>query len=431
MNNLLFIKRSLKSVALGIALMSLPLVAMSEVSQPSASAIKKAGFSVERLQRLDAAIEGDIARQQLAGGIMYVARDGRVVQFKTYGKQDIENNVPMQQDAIFRIASMSKAITTVAVMMLYEEGHFLLSDPVSKFLPAFKDSMVAIAPAAGAPAGTAFSTEKARRPISIRDLLRHTAGLTYGTGPAAEAYKQAGFTQWYLLGNNETIAQVVDRIAALPLNAQPGEVWQYGYATDVLGRLVEVVSGKPLDQFIQERITGPLGMPDTSFFLPPEKANRLVNLYGMENGKLTLKETAATSEFIHGPRKLFSGGAGLLSTAPDYARFLQMLLNGGELEGVRVLSPKTVELMHANHVGDKYHEQADGFGLGFWVNVNQGEVGEIGSEGAYGWGSAYFPQYVVDPKERLIILFMTQHRPAGNSTLNRRVKNLTYQALIK
>jgi CubicO group peptidase (beta-lactamase class C family) len=280
-------------------------------------------------------------------------------------------------------------------------------------------------------ADTAFTTEKARRPISIRDLLRHTAGLTYGTGPAAEAYKQAGFTQWYMLGNNETIAQVVDRIAALPLNAHPGEVWQYGYATDVLGRLVEVVSGKPLDQFIQERITGPLRMPDTSFFLPPEKANRLVNLYGMENGKLTLKETAATSEFIHGPRKLLSGGAGLLSTAPDYARFLQMLLNGGELEGVRLLSPKTVELMRANHVGDKYHEQADGFGLGFWVNVHQGEVGELGSEGAYGWGSAYFPQYVVDPKERLIILFMTQHRPAGNSTLNRRVKNLTYQALIK
>jgi CubicO group peptidase (beta-lactamase class C family) len=430
MNNLLFIKRSLKGLALGIAFMSLPLVAMSEVSQPSVSAIKKAGFSVERLQRLDAAIEGDIARQQLAGGIMYVARDGRVVQFKTYGKQDIENNVPMQQDAIFRIASMSKAITTVAVMMLYEEGHFLLNDPVSKFLPAFKDSMVAI-PAAGSLVNSAFTTEKARRPISIRDLLRHTAGLTYGNGPAAEAYKQAGFTHWYMLGRNETIAQVVDRIAALPLNAHPGEVWQYGYATDVLGRLVEVVSGKPLDQFIQERITGPLAMPDTSFFLSPEKANRLVNLYGMENGKLSLKETAATSEFIHGPRKLLSGGAGLLSTAPDYARFLQMLLNGGELDGVRVLSPKTVELMHANHVGDKFREQADGFGLGFWVNVNQGNVGEVGSEGAYGWGSAYFPEYVVDPKERLVILFMTQHRPAGNSTLNRRVKNLTYQALIK
>ncbi len=427
MNNLLFIKRNLKGLALGIALIFLPLVAMGEVSQPSASAIKKAGFSVERLQRLDDAIEGDIARQQLAGGIMYIARDGRVVQFKTYGKQDIENNLPMQQDAIFRIASMSKAITTVAVMMLYEEGHFLLNDPVSKFLPAFKDSVVAITPAAGA----AFTTEKARRPISIRDLLRHTAGLTYGTGPAAEAYKQAGFTQWYLLGNNETIAQVVDRIAALPLNAHPGEVWQYGYATDVLGRLVEVVSGKPLDQFIQERITGPLHMLDTSFFLPPEKAHRLVNLYGMENGKLTLKETAATSEFSHGPRKLFSGGAGLLSTAPDYARFLQMLLNGGELDGVRLLSPKTVALMHANHVGDKYREQADGFGLGFWVNLEQGTVGEIGTEGAYGWGSAYFPQYVVDPKERLIILFMTQHRPAGTSTLNRRVKNLTYQALIK
>jgi CubicO group peptidase (beta-lactamase class C family) len=276
-----------------------------------------------------------------------------------------------------------------------------------------------------------FATEKPKRPITIRDLLRHTAGMTYGAGPAAAAYKQAGFTDWYILGNDETLEQWVTRYAAMPLQGQPGEQWQYGYATDVLGRLVEVVSGQPLDQFIRERITEPLGMVDTSFWLPAEKSARLANVYGMENGRLVLKETAASSQFLHGPRKLLSGGAGMLSTTADYARFLQMLLNKGDLGGKRLLAPKTVELMSANQVGDKYRGDADGFGLGFWVNINQGAVGEIGSEGAYGWGSAYFPQYTVDPKERLIILFMAQHLPAGNSTLHLRARVLTYQALLK
>ncbi|OYU32425.1 MAG: hypothetical protein CFE39_03455 [Comamonadaceae bacterium PBBC2] len=390
-----------------------------------------AGFSGERLQRLDNAIESEIRQGQLAGGIMVITRDGKPVHFKTYGHQDMENQRPMQPDAIFRIASMSKALTSVAVMMLYEEGKFLLKDPVAKFIPAFANPVVAIAPPAGSPAGTPATTEKAKRPISIRDLLRHTAGLSYGAGPAAEFYKQAGFTDWYLIGHKESIEQVVNRLAALPLQGHPGEQFQYGYATDVLGRLVEVVSGMPLDKFIETRITRPLGMVDTSFFLPPEKISRLANVYGFENGRLQLKETAATSDFVHGPRQCLSGGAGLLSTAADYTRFLQMLLNGGELEGQRLLSPKTVELMRSNQVGDKYRGDADGFGLGFWVNVDQGVVGEIGSVGAFGWGSAYFPQYVVDPKERMIVLFMTQHRPAGNSNLNHRVKVLSYQALVQ
>lgn len=385
------------------------------------------GFSVERLQRLGAAIEGEIARNRLPGAIMYVAREGQPVHLKCYGFQDIENQRPMQEDAIFRIASMSKAVTTVAVMMLYEEGHFMLKDPVSKYLPAFANPVVAVP----APDGNGYVTEKARRPITIRDLLCHTAGLTYGYGIARDAYKQAGLTHWYLVGNNETIAQVVDRLATLPLHGHPGESWQYGYATDVLGRLVEVLSGQPLDQFIEQRITRPLGMHDTHFFLPPEKASRLANVYGLENDKLVLKETAANSDFIHGPRKCFSGGAGLLSTTRDYARFLQMLLNDGELDGVRLLAPKTVELMRSNHTGDKYLGEGDGFGLGFWVIDQPGKVGEIGSSGAYGWGSAYFPQYAVDPKERLVILFMTQLMPDGGSKLNHRVKQLTYQALIE
>ena len=418
-------------LALSLAVGLLAPRAVAQVSAPTEASAAAAGFSPERLRRLDAAIEGEIARQQLAGGIMYIARDGRPVHFKTYGRQDIENNQPMRADAIFRIASMSKAVTTTAVMMLYEEGRFMLKDPISKYIPSFANSVVAIPAPAGSPDGVKYITEKARRPVTIRDLLTHTAGLTYGNGLAADAYKQAGLTDWYILGKDETIEQVIDRLAALPLHGQPGDKWQYGFATDVLGRLVEVISGQPLDKFVEERITKPLGMRDTHFFLPPEKAARLANVYGLENGKLVLKEAAATSDFIHGPRKCFSGGAGLVSTTNDYARFMQMLLNDGELDGVRLLAPKTVALMRANHTTDKYLGEGDGFGLGFWVSTDQGKIGEIGSEGAYGWGSAYFPQYVIDPKERLVILFMTQLRPAGGSTLNHRIKQLTYQALIK
>ncbi len=381
-----------------------------------------AGFSTERLQRLDTVINDEIARQQLAGGVMVVLRDGKPVVFKAYGQQDIEAGKPMRTDTIFRIASMTKALTSVAVMMLYEQGHFQLKDPVAKFLPAFANLQVALAQG---------GTEKARRALTIHDLLTHTAGMSYGAGPAKAAYEAAGMKDWYLVGHDETLAAWTDRLAALPLQGQPGEAFTYGYATDVLGRLVEVVSGQPLDQFIKTRITDPLRMPDTHFFLPREKASRLASVYGLEGGQLKLMETPAKSDFVNGPRKLFSGGAGLTSTAGDYARFLQMLLNQGELDGVRLLAPKTVALMTANHLGDKYRGDADGFGLGFWVNVKTGGFKELGSEGAFGWGSAYFPQYTVDPKERLVILLMTQLRPAGGSTLSFRVRNLTYQALIK
>lgn len=381
-----------------------------------------AGFSAERLKRLDAAIDEQIAQQQLAGAVMVVARDGRPVVFKAYGQSDIENAKPMRTDTIFRIASMSKALTTVAAMMLYEEGRFLLKDPVAKYLPAFANLQVAL------PGG---GTEKPHRPPTIHDLLTHTAGMSYGPGPAQAAYEKAGLTDWYLAGNDETLAQWADRFAALPLQSQPGEQFIYGYATDVLGRLVEVLSGQPLDRFIKTRITDPLRMPDTGFFLPADKVGRLANVYGLEDGQLKLMETPAKSDFVNGPRKLLSGGAGMLSTAGDYTRFLQMLLNQGELDGVRLLAPKTVALMTADHLGPKSRGDADGFGLGFWVNVRTGGFTELGSEGAFGWGSAYFPQYTVDPKERLVILFMTQLRPAGNSTLHLRVRGLAYQALIK
>ncbi|MEO6278883.1 serine hydrolase domain-containing protein [Roseateles sp.] len=349
-------------------------------------------------------------------------RDGKPVVFKAYGQRDIENAKAMRTDTIFRIASMTKALTTVAAMILYEEGRFLLKDPVARYLPAFASQQVALAQG---------GTEKPRRPLTIHDLLTHTAGMSYGPGPAKAAYDAAGMEDWYLVGNDETLAQWTDRFAALPLQSQPGEQFIYGYATDVLGRLVEVVSGQSLDAFIKERITDPLRMPDTGFAVPPEKVERLANVYGLEGGQLKLMETSATSDFVNGPHKLMSGGAGMVSTAGDYTRFLQMLLNRGELDGMRILAPHTVALMTADHLGPKSGGDADGFGLGFWVNVRRGGFKELGSEGAFGWGSAYFPQYTVDPKERLVILFMTQLRPAGNSTLHLRVRGLTYQALIK
>jgi len=414
-----------------LLLVSLACLAANFVHAQDAAAVTALGFSPERLQRLDTVMQESVDQHQIAGGIMYIARNGQLVKLQAYGLQDIETGKPMQTDTIFRIASMSKAVTTVAIMMLYEEGHFLLHDPVSKYIPAFEHSVVAVPPPAGTTPDVKYITVPAKRPIQIRDLLTHTAGLTYGDGPAVDAYKKAGIYNWYFADHNETIGEVINRLAKLPLQGQPGESFQYGFSSDVLGYLVEVISGQPLDRFVEERICRPLKMKDTCYFLPPEKAERLATVYGLEDGKLVFKENSAKSDYIQGPRKCFSGGAGLLSTANDYGRLLQMLLNGGELDGVRLLSPKTVELMHQNHTGDKYRRDTDGFGLGFWVIGDLGYYGELGSEGAYGWGSAYYPQYLIDPKEKLVALFMTQLRPAGNLTLNQRFKVLTYQALMK
>ena len=387
------------------------------------------GFDAARLKRLDAVIETEIQGNRLAGAVMIVKRDGQDVVLKAYGKQDVEGGVEMKTDAIFRIASMSKAVTTVAALMLYEEGRFMLNDPVSKFLPEYGRSVVAVPPPPGSPADVKYVTVPAKHPITIHNLMTHTAGLTYGDFAAIEDYKKAKLYGWYLVDHDETIGEAMKRLATLPLANQPGEAFDYGFGTDLLGYLVEVVSGQPLDKFVEERITKPLKMVDTSFYLAPEKASRLAVVYGIEGGKLVRGEDSAHSDFIHGPRKLFSGGAGLLSTASDYGRLLQMLLNDGVLDGVRLLSPRTVALMHLNHTGDLFKGEGRAFGLGFWVNQHPGDYGELVGEGAYGWGSAYFPQYFVDPKEHLVGLLMTQLRPTDGSTLNQRFKVTIYQAL--
>lgn len=426
--------RTLPRGMLGAGLVSAALLA-APLSR--AGEAGRLGFDERRLGRLKGAIQEQIDQGKLAGGVMFIQRNGQTALLEAYGQMDIEQKKPMRTDAIFRIASMSKAVTTVAALMLYEEGRFMLNDPLGKYLPAFAKSMVAIPPPPGAPPHVKYLTEPAKRPITIRHLMTHTAGLTYGDGTtlAASEYERAHLQGWYFADHDETIGDAIERLAKLPLNGHPGEAWQYGFASDVLGRLIEVVAGQPLDRFMQERIFAPLKMTDTSFFLPPDKLPRLATVYGMTDGKLSRGDQGA---YVEGPRKCFSGGAGLLTTAQDYGRFLQMLVNGGALGNVRLLSPTTVALMHANHVGEAYAvltrapgQSTHGFGLGFWVNDQPGHMGESIGRGAFGWGSAYFPQYVVDPENELVFFFLTQLRPAGDSNLNHRIKVLTYQALVK
>jgi CubicO group peptidase (beta-lactamase class C family) len=375
---------------------------------------------------------------RVAGLVTYVARSGRVAHLEAFGKADIEAGTPMRTDSIFRIASQTKALTSVAVMMLVEEGRIGLADPVSRFIPALKSTTVAVAPPAGAIADSPVAAVAAKREIRIRDLLTHTAGIGYGYGPAAAQWKAAGIQHWYFADRAEPVAAVVDRLAALPMDAQPGEKYVYGYNTDILGVVVEKVSGMTLADFFQKRITGPLGMGDTQFYLPPAERARLTAVYAAkDDGRIERAPDGMPGQghYVDGPRQAYSGGAGLLSTASDYGRFLSMLLNGGEIEGVRLLSPKTVELMTTNHVGTLFAEawpgnDGMGFGLGFDVIEDPGASGRYGSPGAFGWGGAYHTTYWVDPEEKLVALLMVQLLPAGESDLQRKFRTLVYQSIV-
>jgi CubicO group peptidase (beta-lactamase class C family) len=392
------------------------------------------GIAPERLARLDAAFREAVAEKKIAGAVVFVARGGRTVDLEAFGFLDAEKKIPMPKDAIFRIASMSKAVTTVAALTLLEEGRLTLDAPVSRYIPSFSKTTVFVPPPKDAPAGTQGQVVPAKRPITIRDLMTQTAGISYGTGALEGRYKAAAAWWWYLADKDETLASFVDRLASLPFEAQPGERFVYGFATDVLGRVVEVVSGRRLDAFFEERIFRPLKMPDTSFFLPPEKRGRLVTVYGLsESGALVRAPEsgwAGQGAYDDGPRKCLSGGAGLLSTAADFGRFLQMLLNGGELDGVRLLSPKTVALATSNVVGSMYDDGRLGFGLGFEVTEKVGPAGRLDSPGAYGWGSAYDPRYFVDPSEKLVAFFLTQLIPARDYDLHKRFRTLVYQSIV-
>ncbi len=410
------------------------LILLGVATAASAQALRPAapdsvGMSAERLERLGAALQAYVDKGELAGSVTLVARRGHVAYFQAFGKRDREANAPMQTDAIFRIASQSKAIVSVAAMTLVEEGKLLLTDPVGKYLPEFMETRVAVARDGGG-----YDVVKAARPITVRDLLTHTSGFGYGNGVGGDLWTAAGQTGYYFADKDETIRESVRRIASLPAHAQPGTQWIYGYNTDILGALVEVVAGKPLDQVLRERIFDPVGMRDTEFYLSRGKEGRLAAVYSQNAGKLERAPTPGNSvgqgHYVEGPRKNFSGGAGLLSTATDYARFLQMLLNGGEIDGRRILSRKTVELMTTSHLGDISYNPGQGFGLGFYVVEDVGARGSPGSVGEFGWGGAYHTTYWVDPREELVVVHLTQLVPAGNVDDQAKVRALVYQAIV-
>lgn len=408
-----------------------PRQAPTVVAEPQAL-----GFSPDRLRRIDTLIESYVADRKIAGAVALVARDGRLVHLKSYGKQDVERDVPMASDTLFRIASMSKAMTSVAAMSLIEEGRLLLSDPVSRYLPAFKQTNVVVPPPPGSAVGARVGTVPAKRPITIRDLMTHTAGISYGmSGPLESEYKQARVHGWYCADMDEPIGALVDRLAALPFSAQPGEQWVYGFGTDILGRVLEVVTGKALDEVLAERVFQPLRLQDTFFFVPPDKAGRLATVYGATpEGTITRAPDAGSAgqgAYVDGPRKCLSGGAGLVSTIHDYARFLQMLLNGGELDGVRVLSPASVAAMTSNHVGSLYLDGQFGFGLGFEVVEHVGRAGRLGAAGEFSWGSAYFPRYWVDPANGVVAILMAQLIPAAGLDLQHKFRSVVYQAIVE
>jgi CubicO group peptidase (beta-lactamase class C family) len=417
-------RTALAAVILVLALASLLQAAALPKAKPA-----EVGLSVERLARLGRVMQEYVDNDKVKGVVVLLMRNGKVAYNESFGKLDPEKGTPMPLDAIFRIASQTKAITTTAVMTLFEEGRFLLDDPISRYIPELAAARVAVPSTEKGAKG--YATVPVKRPITIRDLLTHTAGISYGDGPAKEEYVKAGIHGWYLADKDVPVGDVIRRLAALPFDAQPGEKWVYGYNTDILGYLVERVSGMSLAEYIEKRITGSLGMTDTHFFLPESKLGRFTPVYGAdENGKLKLIEPAADNSYVKGPRKCFAGGAGLLATADNYARFLQMLLNGGELGGVRIISPKTVELMTADHVGNLYSGGSEGFGLGFSVTTSLGHDGMPGTPGAFDWGGAYYTTYWVDPVEKLVAVFMTQLLPAGAIDLHDKFKVMVYQSIV-
>ena len=391
------------------------------------------GLSSERLERIASAIDRSIAEKRIAGAVTLVSRRGRVAWLKAQGMMDREAAKPMQTDSLFRICSMTKAITSLAVMMLYEEGHFLLDDPVSMYIPEFKNPKVLVKPASGRPYTIPATTE-----ITIRNLLTHTSGLTYNWNPDLGAmYKDANVAHG-LLPYDGTIQDNVKHLAALPLLFNPGERFEYSLGIDVLGYLVEVVSGKTLDEFFRTRIFEPLGMKDTYFYVPENKLNRLAAAYTWypEKGLSRFPDTpivegtfSYSADYPYrGPKKLYSGGGGLSSTAPDYARFCQMMLDGGKAGPTRLLSRKSVELMTMDHLGKASPDQ--GFGLGFGVDGVKSPLSELGSPGEYNWGGFFYTAFVIDPKEQMITIFMAQLHPTGDLNLDRMFHTLAYQAII-
>jgi len=398
-----------------------------------AERVSSPGFDAERLDRIDAAIQREIDAGKIPGAVALVMRDGQVVYHKSFGFADVESGTPMQTDSLFRIASMTKAVTTVAVMTLYEQGYFRLNDPVSKYIPEFSNMTVVDGLD---DAGNVTATIPATKPIRIIDLLTHTSGLSYPfiASKVQKSYVDAGIHTGPTASDTKLQSQM-KLLASQPLLFEPGSAFAYGLNTDLAGYLVEVMSGKTLAEYFAEEIFGPLGMPDTYFYVPDNKAARLVTLYAAVADGVLVVSRGDESDLkvdnprfpVEGARTYYSGGAGLTSTAEDYGRFLQMLLNDGELDGVRVLGRKSVELMRTARV-DWDGDDVPDFGLGFAVVSNMGKRGELSSAGAYAWGGAFNTSYWIDPAENLIGVYMSQARPT-RSDLGDRFGTLVYQAL--
>ena len=413
-----------KSLALCAGLLASTFSAAAELPRDQPDAV---GMSSARLARIAPAMQRYIDAELTPGVITAVMRHGKLIHYKAQGHMDVASAKPMREDAIFRIASMTKPIASVALMMLWEEGRFQLRDPVSKFIPEFAAAQVSTAADAS---GTTGELVPPKRPIQIRDMLTHTAGLANNYSGNVAAYRQAMNTP-----RPKSNAEQIKRLAALPLNYHPGEEWQYSAATNVVGHLVEIISGQSLDEFLRQRIFEPLQMPDTHFYLDNTKGGRLTTQYTPdENNKIKAQDPGSKqSRWITSPRNLFSGAGGLVSTVRDYLRFQQAMLNGGEIDGNRILAPSTVSLMLENHTGDLplwLPGPGMGFGLGYGVVVDRGAAATPLSEGAGYWGGAYCTLSWIDPEQNLVGVLMTQVRPYSHINIRQDFQVLTYQAII-
>ncbi|HEY8171678.1 MAG TPA: serine hydrolase domain-containing protein [Dehalococcoidia bacterium] len=405
-----------------------------------------AGFSPDRLERITEHLTRQyIEPGKIAGCQTLVARHGHVAHFSSLGYMDRERRRPMADDTIFRIFSMTKPITSVALMTLYERGYFQLNDPVHRVIPEWRDMQVYVSGE-----GEQMQLRALARPMTFRHVLSHQSGLSYGGGlaalggvdmklhPADEAYVAAGVQR----NRDETLASFIAKLAHVPLRYDPGDHWMYSYATDVCGYLVEAISGKPFDEYLKETIFDPLGMKDTAFFVAPENKSRLAANYRRARDKsLRLMDDPETSTYLQRPT-FFSGGGGLTSTTADYLRFCEMLRRGGELDGARILGPRTLELMTRNHLtGGRDLSQTAigafsetayegvGFGLGFAMTLDEVSAGAI-SAGDYYWGGAASTIFWVDPKEDLVVIFMTQLIPSATFNFRGQLKNIVYSAIV-
>ena len=417
-----------------VLMLALPALAREPQPVPHPEAL---GFAPDRLERVTRAFEGYVDRGELPGAVVLIARDDKIAYYRAFGHRDAARTLPMMTDSIFRLASMTKPIVSTAAMMLFEEGKLDIAGPVERYLPEFKNMKVRTETRNPTTGEVTVTLEPQRRTMTVQDLLRHTSGIVYppriGVGPVPDMYRDAGIPD-----RTKPLSALITAIAKQPLASQPGEVWEYSLSTDVLGRVIEVVSGMPLDRFIAERITGPLGMSSTAFSVPPAEAARIAQT--LPNPELPAPFDPAVAPVF------FSGGGGMVSTAADYLRFAEMLRHGGELDGVRLLAPSTVALMASNALSplSRYAPRTltgfgdigptpmmgQGFGLGFAVRTEPGRNPLPGSVGSFYWTGAYGTTFYIDPQQKLVIIMMIQLPSGGPEAVYRRaVRQLAYQAL--